>query len=151
MNIIKKHEGLRLKAYFDPIGVPTIGWGHISTVTRADVLAGKTITLEEAQALFDQDVKAASWAAVAATGMASGPVHEAITSFVFNLGPGALHGKSTRIAEHLINKNYNKAYLGMQRFVYAGGRKLPGLVKRRKEEGELLLLGNNSSRTHARK
>jgi len=145
MNLIKKHEGLRLKAYFDPVGVPTIGWGHISTVTRHDVLNGRTISLEQAQALFDADVKAACWAATAVTGMSRGPVFEGVVSFVFNLGPGALHGRSTQIAKHLVDKNYNKAYLGMQRYVFAGGRKLNGLVKRRKEEGELVLLGNNSN------
>jgi len=160
MNLIKKHEGLRLTAYFDPVGVPTIGWGHTATVTREDVLAGKTITLAEAERLFEDDIKAASYAAIAVTGLSSGPyaaiavtglssgpVHEGVTSFVFNLGPGALHGSKTQIGRHLMDKNYNKAYLGMQKYVYAGGRRLRGLVTRRKEEGELVLLGNKSNAT----
>lgn len=142
MNLIKKHEGLELTAYFDPVGVPTIGWGHTATVTKEDVLNKRTITVEEAQALFDLDIKAASYAATAVTGMTSGPVHQGVTSFVFNLGPGALHGKSTKIGYWLINKNYNKAYLGMQRYIYAGGRKLKGLVTRRAEEGKLVKSGS---------
>jgi GH24 family phage-related lysozyme (muramidase) len=144
MNLVKKHEGLSLVAYFDPVGVPTIGWGHTKTVTRADVLGGKKITLAEAQRLFDDDIAAAQWAAIAVTGLTSGPVFEGVTSFVFNLGPKSLHGSSTKIAYWLINKNYNKAYVGMQRYVYAGGRKLRGLVKRREEEGQLVLRGNVS-------
>lgn len=151
MNLIKKHEGLRLTAYFDPVGVPTIGWGHTDTVTRQDVLNRKKITLEEAQRLFELDIKAASFAATAVTGMTSGPVHEGVTSFIFNLGPKALHGKSTKIGYWLMMGNYNKAYLGMQRYVYAKGKKLPGLVTRREEEGQLVLLGNkrNSLRQYA--
>lgn len=142
MNSIKRHEGLELTAYFDPVGVPTIGWGHIATVTREDVLNKKTISLEEAQRLFESDVKWASAAATAVTGLTKGPVHEGVTSFVFNLGVMALHGGNTRIGYHLMNRNYNKAYVGMQKYVYAGGKKLRGLVKRRKEEGELVLRGN---------
>lgn len=140
MNLIKKHEGLELTAYLDPVGVPTIGWGHTSTVTLADV-DKKIITLEEAEKLFQMDIKPAMWAATAVTGFTSGPVFEGTTSFVFNLGPGALHGKSTQIGRHLMEKNYNKAYLGMQRYVYAGGRRLRGLTTRRAEEGKLVLLG----------
>jgi lysozyme len=142
MNLIKKHEGLELKAYFDPVGVPTIGWGHTRTVSRDDVLAGKTITLAQAQELFEEDIKWATAAATAVTGLTKGPVFEGVTSFVFNLGPLALHGKNTRIGHWLMERNYNKAYLGMQKYIYAGGRKFNGLVKRRKEEGELVLLGN---------
>ena len=146
MNLIKKHEGLRLTAYFDPIGVPTIGWGHTKTVTRADVLNKKTITLEEAERLFDEDVYWAKMAATAVTGLVAGPVFEGVTSFIFNLGPLALHGKSTQIGRHLMDRNYNMAANGMQRYVYAGGRKLRGLVTRRREEGDLVLLGNKIAR-----
>lgn len=142
MNIIKKHEGLKLTAYFDPVGVPTIGWGHTATVTKEDVLNNKTITVEQAQELFEADIKWAAAAATAVTGLTRGPVFEGVTSFIFNLGPGALHGKSTKIGYHLMTKNYNLAATGMQRYVYAGGRKFRGLVTRRKEEGDLVLLGN---------
>lgn len=142
MNLIKKHEGLRLTAYFDPVGVPTIGWGHTRTVTRQDVINKRTITLAQAQDLFDQDIRWAAAAATAVTGLTKGPVFEGVTSFIFNLGVMALHGESTKIGYWLMMKNYNKAYLGMQRYVYAGGRKLNGLVTRRKEEGELVLRGN---------
>ena len=145
MNLIKKHEGLRLTAYLDPVGIPTIGWGHTKTVTREDVLNKKKITLEEAQRLFEADVEWAAAAAYAVTGLNSGPVFEGVTSFVFNLGVGALHGRSTQIARHLMDRNYNKAYLGMKRYVYAGGRKLRGLEIRREEEGQLVLSGNSKS------
>ena len=100
---------------------------------------GANYTKEEAERLLLDDLKTANAAAAAVTGLSSGPVFWAVTSFVFNLGPGALHGKTTQIARHLVMKNYPKAAAGMQRYVYGGGRKLPGLVKRRKEEGEMLV------------
>tara|TARA_R110000772_G_scaffold66361_1_gene147839 strand:+ start:30408 stop:30938 length:531 start_codon:yes stop_codon:yes gene_type:complete len=135
---IARHEGLRLVCYLDAADVPTIGYGHTATVGRADVGVLK-ITKDKAHALLLQDIKWASMSAYAITGYSSGNVHDAITSFIFNLGPGALHGKSTQIGRHLLNKDYTAAYYGMQKYVFGGGRRLNGLVTRRKEEGEMLL------------
>lgn len=32
LNLIKKYESCRLTAYLDPVGIPTIGWGHTSGI-----------------------------------------------------------------------------------------------------------------------
>lgn len=137
IEFIKAHEGFRAVAYLCPAKIPTIGYGHTRTVKKSDV--GKLrISKERAEELLLDDLREANAAAAAVTGLSSGPIFWAVTSFIFNLGPGALHGKTTQIGRHLIMKNYSKAAAGMQRYVYGGGRKLPGLVKRRKEEGELL-------------
>lgn len=138
IEFIKKHEGFRAVAYLCPAKIPTIGYGHTRTVKLSDV--GKLkISKEEAERLLLDDLKTANAAASAVTGLSDGPVFWAVTSFIFNLGPGALHGKTTQIARHLVMKNYVKAAAGMQRYVYGGGRKLSGLVKRRKEEGDMIL------------
>lgn len=138
IEFIKKHEGFRAVAYLCPAKIPTIGYGHTRTVKPSDV--GKLkISKEQAEILLLDDLKTANAAAAAVTGLSDGPVFWAVTSFIFNLGPGALHGKTTQIARHLVMKNYTKAAAGMQRYVYGGGRKLPGLVKRRKEEGDMIL------------
>lgn len=137
IEFIKKHEGFRAVAYLCPAKIPTIGYGHTRTVKLSDV--GKLkISKEQAEILLIDDLKTANAAAAAVTGLSDGPIFWAVTSFIFNLGPGALHGKTTQIARHLVMKNYSKAAAGMQRYVYGGGRKLSGLVKRRKEEGEML-------------
>jgi lysozyme len=137
IDFIKHHEGLRLVCYLCPAKIPTIGYGHTRTLKASDV--GKLrITKERAEELLEDDLREAKAAAAAITGLSSGPIFWAVTSFVFNLGPGALHGKSTQVGRHLIEKNYNKAVLGMKRYVYGGGRKLSGLVKRRAEEGEMI-------------
>ena len=138
IEFIKEEEGFRAVAYLCPAKVPTIGYGHTRTVKRSDV--GKLkISKEQAEILLLDDLKTANAAAAAVTGLSDGPVFWAVTSFIFNLGPGALHGKTTQIARHLVMKNYPKAAAGMQRYVYGGGRKLPGLVKRRKKEGDMIL------------
>ena len=138
IEFIKEEEGFRAVAYLCPAKVPTIGYGHTRTVKKSDV--GKLkISKEQAEILLLDDLKTANAAAAAVTGLSDGPVFWAVTSFIFNLGPGALHGKTTQIARHLVMKNYPKAVAGMQRYVYGGGRKLPGLVKRRKKEGDMIL------------
>ena len=138
IDFIKKHEDLRLVAYLCPAGIPTIGYGHTRTVKLSDV-GKKRITKEEAERLLEDDLQVPKAVAYALTGETSGPVFWAITSYVFNLGPSALHGKSTQVGRHIMNKNWTKAVAGMQRYVYGGGRKLKGLVRRRKEEGEMIL------------
>lgn len=138
IEFIKEHEGFRAVAYLCPAKIPTIGYGHTRTVKKSDV--GKLkISKERAEELLLDDIREANAAAGAITGLSDGPIFWAVTSFIFNLGPSALHGKTTQIGRHLVMKNYTKAAAGMQRYVYGGGRKLPGLVKRRKEERDLIL------------
>ena len=52
LEIIKKYEGCRLKAYLDPIGVPTVGYGHTSGVKL-----GQSITQEKAEEYLQKDVE----------------------------------------------------------------------------------------------
>lgn len=52
--IIKKWEGLRLKAYLCSAGVPTIGYGHTSGVRL-----GMTCTRDQAEAWIVEDVRSA--------------------------------------------------------------------------------------------
>lgn len=60
---LKRHEGLRLKAYLDSEGVLTVGYGHnlktspVHGVTKP----GDSITKETADKLFDSDLAASVW------------------------------------------------------------------------------------------
>ena len=52
VELIQKHEALRLEAYMPtPHDKPTIGWGHTSTTKM-----GMKITMEQALALFRMDL-----------------------------------------------------------------------------------------------
>lgn len=128
INLIKKYEGCRLKAY-KPVATEkyfTIGYGHYG----ADVKQGMTITQEQADAYLKQDC-AASVKAVNALGKAFNQNQfDALVSFCYNCGFGNLKSLCNgRSIDQIGNKIilYNKA----------GGKVLSGLVKRRKEEQAL--------------
>lgn len=135
--LIKEFEGYREVAYLDPAGVPTIGYGHTKTVKKSDVGVRRVTAVEAAQLLME-DLREPRRVATEVTGFSSGGIHNAIADFVFNLGEGALYGKTTQIAKHLGNKDYGMATKGMMRYVNAGGKKLPGLVRRRQAEVDLI-------------
>lgn len=134
IDFIIKHEGYRSHAYLCPAKVWTIGYGHTRTAKP-----GMVIDKEEALRLLEEDLVGPRAAATAVTGLTSGPIYTAVVSFIFNCGVGALHGKTTQIGRHLLNKDYEKAVSGMRRYIFGNGRKLLGLVKRRKEEGDMIL------------
>lgn len=56
-DLITSSESIRLKAYFCPAGVPTIGRGHTKGVTAKMVKDGYSITSEEEAALFRSDME----------------------------------------------------------------------------------------------
>ena len=132
-DIIKKWEGLRLKAYLCPAGVPTIGYGHTYNVKM-----GQTISVAQAELFLDHDYQNAEEQVLS---LVKVPLTEnqlgALTSFVFNLGSGNL-SRST-LLKKLNLGDYRGAAEEFNKWVFAGGKKLNGLVKRRAEERELFI------------
>lgn len=127
--IIKKYESCRLTAYLDPVGIPTIGWGHTSGVKM-----GQTITQAQADAYLAQDVSTAE----RAVAKYDGTYHwnqnqfDGLVSFTYNCGAGNLDkltANGSRTVSEISAKipSYNKA----------GGKVLSGLVRRRTEEKAL--------------
>lgn len=129
------HEGLRLKAYLDPVGVPTICYGETRGVKMGDVK-----TKEECDALFEARLGYfAYWVDYYVQHDLSPKTHAALTSFAYNVGVGAF-SKSTLL--RLFNEGkFIEACNQLPRWVYAKGKKLPGLVTRREEERQLCLAG----------
>ena len=123
-------EGLRLEAYEDAAGVPTIGYGHTK-----DVRMGDRISEYWAKELLRDDIDEAEQQ-VKELGIArtEGQL-DALTSFVFNLGIGRLK-ESTLL--RVIREGGSKQQIRKEfkRWVYAGGKKLPGLVTRREWEAK---------------
>lgn len=132
--LIKRHEGLSLKAYKDPVGVWTIGWGH----TGPDAREGNEITNSRAESLLSQDIREAEddIRRLVKRDLTQGQF-DALVSWQFNTG--AL-GKSTLLRE-LNAGNYAAVPGQLRRWVYGtvNGQKviLPGLVKRRSDEAVL--------------
>jgi lysozyme len=131
--MIKRFEGCRLTAYKDSVGVLTIGYGH----TGSDVKQGLKITQAKADELFDKDLAKFE---VALTAAVSGVKvnqyqFDALLSFAFNLGIAKLKG-STLFKKVKANPNDTTIGAEFRRWVYAGGKILPGLITRRDEEAK---------------
>ena len=123
-------EGCRLEAYKDAAGVPTIGYGHTKNVRMGD-----RITQYWAKEMLREDIEEAEWL-VKELGVAKTEGQlDALVSFVFNLGIGRLK-KSTLLK--VISKGGSKRQITQEfkRWVYADGKVLPGLVKRREWEAK---------------
>lgn len=133
LTLIKQFEGLRLQAYKCPADRWTIGYGH-----TADVGANDVITEEEALSFLRQDV-AGSERAV------NQYVHvpltqnqfDALVSFVFNLGVGNF--RTSTLLKKLNAGDDDGAAQEFGRWIHAGGKALPGLVRRREAERALFL------------
>ena len=131
---IKEFEGLRLEAYFDAAWVPTIGYGH----TGADVVMGDRISEYWANHLLKADLYDVELA-VDLLGVAKTQGQfDALVSFAYNLGIGRLK-RSTLLK--VIREGGSKRAITKEfkRWVYADGKRLPGLVKRREWEAERFL------------
>lgn len=127
-------EGVRLKAYRDPVGIPTVCMGE----TRG-VKIGDSYTLAECRAMtVGRVAEFASGVEMALTRPASDQTFASFVSFSYNLGLGVFR---SRIAPMWNAGRYEAACTKMGEYVYAKGIKLPGLVNRRKEEVALCLGG----------
>ena len=131
VDLIKGFEGLRLAAYQDSAGVWTIGYGH-----TAGVQPGDRITTAEAEQLLRQDT---AWAQQAVRDLVRVPLSQgqfdALTSFTFNLGAGAL--ESSTLLRKLNAGDTAGAQAEFGRWIHADGQVLPGLVRRRAAEAAL--------------
>ena len=127
---LKEMEGLRLEAYLDPAGVPTIGYGH----TRG-VRMGDRISRYWAEDLLRRDLRVAE-DGVNALGVAKTQGQfDALVSFVFNLGIERLE-QSTLLRRIRDGDNRKAITSEWMRWVYADGKRLKGLEKRRAWEVE---------------
>lgn len=127
VNLIKKWEGYREKAYICAGGVCTIGYGH----TQSTEL-GTTCTKEQAEQWLVDDIKRAEKqvSKYDSTYHFTDNEFSALVSFAFNVGNiNQLTAKGTRSREQMKTAwlKYNKA----------GGKVLDGLKKRRAEELQL--------------
>lgn len=133
INLVKRFEGLELKAYRDSVGILTIGYGHTHAVKAGDIITG-----EQADAFLREDLQVAELTVNTnvKVKLTQGQF-DALVSFVFNLGSGNFV-KSTLISK-LNSGDYAGAADEFGKWVNAGGKKLPGLVKRRAAEREVFL------------
>ncbi len=131
IELIKSFEQLRLNSYLCPAGVWTIGYGHTDGVNQ-----GMLITEKTADAFLKQDIRNAEHSINQMDAELTQEQFDALVSFVFNIGVRAFNVSTLR---KKILKNPNDPSIAdeFRRWVYAGDKKLPGLIKRREKEIEL--------------
>ena len=129
--LIKQFEGLRLKAYLCPAGIWTIGYGHTSGVSP-----NSFITIQEADEYLHRDVAAIEMQLNKLNLSLRQCQWDAIVSFVFNVGIGNFKS-STLLAKIRINPDDNSIIDEFLRWVYANGKVMRGLQKRRLTEMKL--------------
>lgn len=129
--LIKRSEGLRLKAYKCPANVVTIGYGS----TGPHVTMGMVITEAEAETLLREDLQRFEAGVESMGGVMSAGQFGAMVSLAFNIGLGAF-GKSSVLRLHKA-ADYAGAAASFALWNKGGGRILPGLVTRRADEAAL--------------
>jgi lysozyme len=155
--LAKPFEGLSLKAYYDPVGYPTQGFGRLLSrevwgplkrppqnnsekVTIQRWLEDKYPVIDEhtAEIWLQQDMLKAINAVVRLCPAATKPTQiAALADFAFNCGAGNLELSTLR---RKVNRNdFDGASDEFLKWVYARGVKLPGLVRRRLAEREMFL------------
>lgn len=127
---VKEFEGLRLRAYRDAVGKPTIGYGH-----TLGVKMGQRITEQQAEEMLRQDLWVAGRFANTIKEINTQGKYDAVVSFIFNLGVGSFKRSTLyrRILRHAPDKMIQAEF---RRWTHSGGKVLPGLVKRREWEAQ---------------
>lgn len=143
VELVKRYEGLHKQVrrqgrievvpYLCPAGYWTIGYGRLCAENDPP------ITAEIAEQYLQEDL-----ATHFAHAMRLSPIllrededrQSAITSFIFNLGPGRYQQSTLR--RRVNEGSWAEAAQEIRRWVYGGGKKLPGLVARREVEALLI-------------
>ncbi len=158
IKMIKHHEGVRLRPYLCPAHIWSIGIGRVLyqeqiklPVVRKDGYTGlirkeyplkaednRVWTQEEVDALLAADLQYFTRGVIRLCGPGLTPGQlGALTSFAFNAGLGRLQSSSIR--QRHLRKDFNGAAEAFMLYNKGGGKVLPGLVKRLKDEAALYL------------
>lgn len=144
IDLAKRFEGFERKAkhgveitaipYICPAGFWTIGYGHLCDPRHPPV------TEAEADVYLSSDLRTALAATLRyCPVLAIEPEGRlaAIVDFTFNLGAGRLQTSTLR--RRVNQRDWQLATRELRRWIYGGGRPLPGLISRRNHEAALLL------------
>lgn len=146
---IAGHEGFVSKAYRDPIGIWTIGFGFTSRSYAVRkhigiIQPGMTISREQATSML-RTIVDEEFGPATAKGMPGAKQHE------FDMGASACFNIGARIFRWKWAKAYRTgrisaaASLWRKSATSANGKVLRGLVRRRREEADLLRYGKYSA------
>ncbi|HEY9101105.1 lysozyme [Chitinimonas sp.] len=126
--LIAPSEGERRQTYSDPVGIPTACFGQ----TGPAIHMGQRYSAEQCAAMLVGEVGRKLAEVDTCTPGLPGPLRQAFTSFAYNVGTAAYCRSS--MAAKARKGDYAGACTELSRWVYAGGKPLPGLVSRRARE-----------------
>ncbi len=133
--LVAKYEGTVLRSYRDPVGIVTACTGH----TGPELKIGQTYTRQQCEDMLYKDLAKHADALACVSQPLTDGQRAAFVSFVFNVGEGAFCGST------LVRKanagDIDGACAELSRWTYAGGKQLPGLIKRRAAERQLCEAG----------
>ena len=146
--VLAQIEGVKRNVYNDVAGLPTIGVGHLLTkdelssgkitIQGQPVKYGNGLTDQQVMDLLSQDLTRFN---KAVSDSVTVPLEQhqfdALVSFTFNIGVGAF--KSSTLLKRLNAGEYNDVPAQLHRWIYAGSKKVTGLINRRDKEAELWL------------
>lgn len=138
LELIKAFEGCRLDAYLCPSGVWTIGYGFTTYMDGSAVKKGDRITQADADIMLQKKIEEFhSQVARIVPGTLPGGAVDALTSFAYNVGTGALT-RSTLLKKIKANKLDLKGIKAeFLKWNKAGNQVLPGLTNRRLKEYDM--------------
>jgi lysozyme len=153
LKMIKHHEGVRTKPYRCPALLWTVGVGHVIDPNHIKVPFeerrnlsipdgwNRVLSMDEVDAILAQDLNRfeRGVARLCPAALGSQGIFDSLVSFSFNVGLGNLQRSSIRMKTN--RGEFEAAAEEFMKWTKAGGRVLPGLVKRRQDERALYLSG----------
>ena len=139
LRLVEHFEGLHLRPYLDPVGIPTVGLGAIRYLDgRAVTLKDPPITREHAYDMARHHLRVVCVPAVLRLCPQTDTPERlaALADFVFNLGAGRLQASTLR--RRVAARRWEDVPQELGRWVYGGGVVLRGLVRRREAEAALI-------------
>ena len=134
--LIRTQEGFRARAYRDATGVWTIGYGHTSMAGPPHVTPRMEISAQQGEDIFDRDVtRFAEGVRRSLKRDLTDQQFTALVSFAYNVGLANFRRSSVLRAVN--DGDFAAVPRRLALWVKAGGRTLPGLIKRRAAEAAL--------------
>lgn len=139
IELIKRFEGFSAKPYLCPAGVPTIGYGSTrDTDGKAITMQHPPITEAQAKALLMATLTTYENAVNRYVKVQLNQNQfDALVDFAYNAGAKNL--LTSTLLKKLNAGDYTGASKEFSKWVYGGGKKLNGLVKRREAERQLFI------------
>ena len=135
VSTVAYYEGTVLRSYRDPVGIVTACTGH----TGPELKMGQTYTRQQCEDMLYKDLAKHADALACVSQPLTDGQRAAFVSFAFNVGEGAFCGST------LVRKanagDIDGACAELSRWIYAKGKQLPGLIKRRAAERQLCEAG----------